>query len=116
MCNIDSKGEMKESETVSNFVNKIVVGHLYGAAAGFMLSGVLFFGREVYVSLKSGEWQAWTLRQMFEKKWPSLNNPEDWLGWHKIVYVFLDLMPVSVTFFLIGWIITFWAKATWEGR
>ncbi len=116
MCNIDSKGVMKESETASNIGDMIVAGHLYGAAAGFMLSGVGFFGREVYVSLKSGEWQAWTLRQMFEKKWPSLNNPEDWLGWHKIVYVFLDLMPVSVTFFLIGWIITFWAKAKWEAR
>ena len=104
------------NQTASNFGDKIVAGHLYGAAAGFMLSGVGFFGRELYVSLKSGEWQAWTLRQMFEKKWPSLNNPEDWLGWHKIAYVFLDLMPVSVTFFLIGWIFSFWAKATWESR
>ncbi len=105
-----------ESEIASNFGDRIVAAHLYGAAAGFMLGGVLFVGQQVYVYLESGEWRAWSLRHLFEKVWPWLNNSEDWLGWHKIAYVFLDLMPVSVTFFLIGWIVKSFARAKWEGR
>jgi len=72
----------------------------------FIITGVLIFGGQIFAYLKSGEWHElpFLLLAIFGPdsfvSW--LENPKSWIGFHKIVYWLLKVIPISLFLIVVG--------------
>ncbi len=89
--------------------DRVAAGVAYLIATPFLLAGVGIIGMQVYGYLRYSEWAPFTVMSLLEGSSPWLNNPQSWLGWHEIVYGFVDWLPVSLLSLFLGWM--FWSIA-----
>jgi len=83
---------------------------------GFLsiLAGLGVLGLQIYGYLKFGEWGSLSVLGTASPYWPWLNNPQTWFGLNKIVRDVLGLMPLSLSFVLVGWLIAGFGSALRE--
>lgn len=74
----------------------VIVGGLVAIA------GVGILGMQIYTVFKSGSWPSMSLLTTLTGIFPWLDNPQSWIGLHRIIHWFLDMMPLSLAVFLLG--------------
>ena len=86
---------------------KVAAAVAYVIATPFLLAAVGIIGMQVVGYLQYGEWSPLPVMPFFEMWFPWLDNPQSWLGLHRIVHGLLNGLPVSLLLLFIAWI--FWA-------
>lgn len=79
-----------------------------------ILAGLGVLGLQIYGYLKFGEWESVSVLATASPYWPWLNNPQTWFGLNKIVRDVCGLMPLSLSFVLVGWLIAGFGSALRE--
>lgn len=69
------------------------------------LAGLGVLGLQIFGYLKIGEWKSVSLLSVATPQWHWLNNPQSWFGLNGILRDALDIMPLSLTLILFGWLI-----------
>jgi hypothetical protein len=79
-----------------------------------ILAGLGVLGLQIYAYLKFGEWGSVSVLGTASPYWPWLKNPQMWFGLHKIVRDAFGIMPLSLAFVLVGWLIAGFGSALRE--
>ena len=82
--------------------DRVAIGIAYLIGVPLLLAGVGIIGMQVYGYLQYGEWSPLSVMVVAEGGFPWLDNPQSWLGLHRIVHGFLNWLPVSLLLILIG--------------
>ena len=69
------------------------------------LAGLGVLGLQIFGYLKIGEWKSVSLLSVASPQWHWLNNPQSWFGLNDLLRDALDIMPLSLTLVLVGWLI-----------
>lgn len=89
-----------------NALGLIIQFLIRSAGVLVVLSGVGVIGFQIFIFLKGGTWISLSMLELMPiipgdlAAW--LRYPESWLGLHKLVYGFLDAMPLSLLALIIG--------------
>ena len=79
------------------------------------LAGLGVLGLQIFGYLKIGEWKSVSLLSVASPQWQWLNNPQSWFGLNDILRDALDIMPLSLTLILVGWLIA-GSGSAWRER
>ena len=75
-----------------------------------ILAGLVIVGFQVFLYFKNGQWIELPLLYLAafgpDEFVTWLNNPTSWVGLHKIIYVLLSFIPLSMCSVLVGWAMT----------
>jgi len=91
-------------------VNKAIRVLCYILGASTAGCGLVLFGYQVLIYLRSGYWPSYPLLFVFAlmpdtifADW--LRNPTSWPGLHKIVYTILEMIPISLALTVVGLVV-----------
>jgi len=79
-----------------------------------ILAGLGVLGIQIYGYLRFGEWESVSVLWTASPYWPWLKNPQTWFGLHRIVRDAFGIMPLSLAFVLVGWLIAGFGSALRE--
>lgn len=69
------------------------------------LAGVALLALQVFAYLKTGSWRSVSVLSVGSRYLPWLDGPQSWFGLNAIVRDVADLLPLSLTLVLFGWLV-----------
>ena len=108
----DKKKEPTKAPLIERVLGAPLIERVFSFLMGlvgllFVLGGIGLFGIQIYGYLKSGVWTPFPVSGLIEGFSHWFNDPQNWIGLHRIVrgitdFISLSVASVFVGFFLLG--------------
>lgn len=106
----DRRGSGWAGRLTSN-IARFLAGVIFVVGLLVTLAGVGVLALQVFGYLKTGDWRSVSLLSIAVSYIPWLENPQSWFGLHVIVRRAAGLLPLSMAFVVLGWMIAGFGSA-----